>query len=117
MTKLIFVYGTLKKGHYNHYILEHDNVKFLGDATLNDYAMWKIFSYPAIYPESNYNVKGEVYEVPEDIFDEINELETMYNYHPETVSVTTNSQTHDDVIVFVWNRKPNEFEIIKDGNF
>ncbi len=72
--ELIFVYGTLKRGFYNHHYLE--NEKFLGEAmTLYKYALYRnrIPFLQQSPPVSN--VYGEVYEVSSETLKVIDVLE------------------------------------------
>jgi gamma-glutamylcyclotransferase (GGCT)/AIG2-like uncharacterized protein YtfP len=70
MVKNLFVYGTLKKGHRLSGIL--DGQKYRGeyntapDFDIRDYANG---SFPIVIPKENgYSIKGELYEVDEEVF-------------------------------------------------
>lgn len=57
----VFVYGTLMKDEYNHIFLQ--NSKYINNATLENYDMYNVGSYPAIIPGED-EIIGELYEVP-----------------------------------------------------
>lgn len=63
---LLFVYGTLKKGHIRNAALERE--RYIGTArTIDKYAMFTVSTYPGLV-ESNQNcagkkILGELYEV------------------------------------------------------
>ena len=61
----IFVYGTLKRGFHNHFLLK--DAKFLGVAvTEYEYRMIDLGSFPALIPAQEgegFSIYGEVYEV------------------------------------------------------
>lgn len=63
--KNIFVYGTLKKGYWNNYLL--DGAKFLGEAlTDKPYRLLGTgvpYAVPEEYDDGGLPVKGEVYEI------------------------------------------------------
>ena len=81
-SKLIFVYGTLKKGfHLHHYL---DGVKFI-DATMtreNAYDLEAIGGedvspFPAMIP-GKFHITGELYDVPDKILKVLDKLEWRY---------------------------------------
>lgn len=81
----IFVYGTLKKGFHNHYLLEDNDAVFVRSDTLPFHAMYSAGGFPVVLPSSYApwrNVAGEVYDVSEDCISDLDMLEregTMYN--------------------------------------
>jgi gamma-glutamylcyclotransferase (GGCT)/AIG2-like uncharacterized protein YtfP len=56
----VCVYGTLKKGKYNHPAIKDS--KFVGECLLENYNMHTLGSFPGIKPGKG-TVVGEVYEV------------------------------------------------------
>ena len=74
MKKMIFVYGTLKRGFYNHHYLEQE--RFVGEAiTLHRYALYKN-RIPYLQPSPPIShVHGEVYEVSPETLRVIDVLE------------------------------------------
>tara|TARA_B110000014_G_scaffold183220_1_gene132319 strand:+ start:87 stop:461 length:375 start_codon:yes stop_codon:yes gene_type:complete len=56
----LFVYGTLIKGESNHKTL--GNSKLIGDAFTKG-RLFDIGDYPALIPEGDNDIKGEIYEV------------------------------------------------------
>lgn len=76
MTYPVFVYGTLLKGRYNHYLLEEAGyAEFQGRATLHGYALYDLGSYPGIKPSPRGMVLGEVYKVDEETLRALDRLE------------------------------------------
>jgi gamma-glutamylaminecyclotransferase len=58
----VFVYGSLKKGFYNHGLLSEST--FIDNAmTLPKYTMYDLGGYPAIVEMGDTPIFGEVYEV------------------------------------------------------
>ena len=72
---IIFVYGTLKQNHANHYFL--NNSSFLGQAKTysNKYTLHNLGFYPALIPEGTTTVQGEAYEINELTLQKIHKLE------------------------------------------
>jgi gamma-glutamylcyclotransferase (GGCT)/AIG2-like uncharacterized protein YtfP len=81
--KEIFVYGSLKKGEYNHYLLECKEAKFLREGFLHGYTIYDIgHSYPAATRSEKQEsfITGEIYEVSEDLFLSILRMEVGAAY-------------------------------------
>lgn len=70
MKKLIFVYGTLKKGFGNHRVM--GDSKLLGEVNIKGFRMYSLGGYPALTLGNN-EIKGEVYEVTDE-----NTLKNIY---------------------------------------
>jgi gamma-glutamylcyclotransferase (GGCT)/AIG2-like uncharacterized protein YtfP len=74
---LLFVYGTLKRGHCLHHYLEKSPC--LGAAkTVGGYALYRIEWYPAMVPEHDAGgVSGEVFEVSTSLLAILDEVENV----------------------------------------
>lgn len=86
---LIFVYGTLKKGYHNNYLLK--DAKFLGEAFTNKSYTMSGKGIPFIHPDSKgLPVKGEIYEI-----DKVRHLPRLDSLegHPSGYTRTTISAT------------------------
>lgn len=88
----VFVYGTLKRGHRNHYLLE--NSKFIGAGQTR--RLFRMFDcgFPVLRTYSdrpspyNAKVRGEVYEVDEQTLRRLDQLESEGRmYHRQWVRV------------------------------
>lgn len=61
-TPFYFVYGTLKKGHNNHYLLEDS--KKMGDFTTKpEYTLLDLGAFPGAIKYGNTAIQGEIYKV------------------------------------------------------
>lgn len=99
-----FVYGTLKKGHGNHRILE--NCKKVGDfVTKPEYTMIHLGGFPGVIKGGNTAIKGELYEV-EDKETELR-LDRLEGYYPggkhnlydkETIKID-----NKDAFIYIFN--------------
>lgn len=95
MTKLIFVYGSLKKNHHNHRLL--DNALFLGEATTVDdtYHMFDNKSFPYVVNNGKFFVKGELYELRDEFslkyLDRLEGHPDFYTRTPITVKTADGS--------------------------
>ncbi len=75
----IFVYGTLRKGIYNHDIYLRDHGVYCGDG----YIRGSLFTitgkkYPAFLNAGQDLIFGEIYDVDDETLHNINELESYY---------------------------------------
>jgi gamma-glutamylcyclotransferase (GGCT)/AIG2-like uncharacterized protein YtfP len=72
--ELLFVYGSLKRGHSNHAQLS--GAEFCGEAqTAAGYALYGAGAYPALAEEGQGRVRGELYAVPLESFGRLDEFE------------------------------------------
>jgi gamma-glutamylaminecyclotransferase len=80
MKHTIFVYGTLKKDDFNHYLLEND--KFLGYGITEKPYLLVCDTLLYLFKKSNHefsnNIKGELYDISDDTLKRLDNLE----YHP-----------------------------------
>ena len=74
MKKLIAVYGSLRKGFGNHYIVE--NSKYLGDfQTKPEFSLYSLGFYPGLKLNGNTSITMEVYEVNDKTAERVDRLE------------------------------------------
>ncbi|MCE7736247.1 MAG: hypothetical protein GPJ54_15305 [Candidatus Heimdallarchaeota archaeon] len=117
MTKLLAVYGTLKKGYHNHEVHLKDLItRFEGFVTL-PFQLYSNGRYPMLV-KSQYlsDIFIEVYEVSDDKFVEIIKLEEPFGYHYEKIEIM---KINEFVEVFVYSSgiPPEEFTLIESGNW
>ena len=98
----VFVYGTLLSGRYNHdYFLK--GVEFMGEATLQGYALYNLGSYPGIIPASGERVMGEVYQVDDQILARLDRLEGNGWLYTRQVVGARVGEKDISVQVYIWN--------------
>ncbi len=90
MTRYVFVYGTLKRGFYNHILLE--NSEFIGDVvTKNKYPMVNVeehFPYLINDIGIGHNIIGELFKINDETFTKLDILEGYPDlYTRETIKV------------------------------
>ncbi|CAI9724072.1 Hypothetical predicted protein [Octopus vulgaris] len=98
----VFVYGTLKRGQPNHFVLEnvtHGLAKFIGDATTAlryPLVVASQYNIPFLLPfegKGNF-ISGEVYEVDEKMLKQLDEFELHPDvYKREKISVISNNNS------------------------
>jgi gamma-glutamylcyclotransferase (GGCT)/AIG2-like uncharacterized protein YtfP len=80
MSHLVFVYGSLKRGFYNHYVLEKSSAKYRGPfKTKAEYTMLNLGSFPGVVQSGSTRITGEVYEV--DTLEYLDHLEGYPNFY------------------------------------
>lgn len=87
LTKRIFVYGSLRSGEYNNYILE-GSAK-IADGSIDDFELVSLGVFPAIIPSKGDKVLGEVWDANERAFHSIERMELGAGYVRKEVLVTT----------------------------
>jgi len=77
----IFVYGSLKKGFYNHPLLDVEGVEFLDTVEIPGVVLYDLGYYPAVVLTHGPTlVEAEAYRVPQRVFDFLNRMETGAGY-------------------------------------
>lgn len=131
MKEKIFVYGTLRKGMYNHDLYLKDNDGFKGIGFVKGRLMTlKGKNYPALLLEGDDLILGEIYEVDNSVVDLLDELESyigennLNNEYNKIICDIFNAdgQIIDRIPVYVYNT--NNLinvkllnEVIKNGDF
>lgn len=93
----VFVYGTLRKGQYNHYFLK--DAHYLADGvTENKYGMYA-HAYPMVTRDmQDVQIKGELYLVTKEEFKHLDRLEGYPTFYDrEKISVVT-----DNTVIEAW---------------
>ena len=81
----IAVYGSLKKGKYNHPIL--DDQKFLGHTAVSG-TLYLVSTYPALLDEGSTIYPAEMYEVDDEVYSMIRGMELGAGYIEKEVVCT-----------------------------
>ncbi|MFW6226090.1 MAG: gamma-glutamylcyclotransferase family protein [Nanoarchaeota archaeon] len=114
----IFVYGTLLSGEGNwKYYLK--DAKLLGEETLDgDFTMVSLGGFPGVIPTGKGVVKGEVYEVDDLTYQEIERLE---GYHPDPKIAFYSKMKVDtkfgEAEMYILDEKSLDYPIIKTGDW
>jgi gamma-glutamylcyclotransferase (GGCT)/AIG2-like uncharacterized protein YtfP len=84
---IVAVYGSLKRGFYNHRLLEEST--FMAEGQVDGLAMYSLGSYPMVVP-GNGQVAVELYEVDQLTFAQLDRLEGFPIFYGRQV-VTVNT--------------------------
>jgi gamma-glutamylcyclotransferase (GGCT)/AIG2-like uncharacterized protein YtfP len=99
---LVFVYGTLRSGSARAMSIRFPGSKFIAEAKVGG-SLYDLGAYPGLLlNESNSLVIGEVYEVDDEILNELDDFEAASNYRRKQVEISlgTHSRT-------CWIYEPN----------
>jgi gamma-glutamylaminecyclotransferase len=81
--KLMFFYGSLKRGYWNNRLLA--NSEFVGDAkTVDKFKLIDLGSFPGMIGDGQANVRGEVFDVPDADVPRLDMLEGHPNFYKRT---------------------------------
>lgn len=111
----VFIYGSLKKGFFNHARFDFDKkTKFLGNAILKGAKMYDLGSYPCIVLTSNKTdvVHGELYEyLDSECEEKIKNMELGAGYTEVEVDISGEKYK-----TFIFEKDPNK-QIVENGNW
>lgn len=85
---LVFVYGTLRRGGGRGMPAAFPGAKFIADATVSG-SLYDLGAYPGVALDgSDSTVIGEVYEVDDELLDELDRFEATSNYRRRRVEIS-----------------------------
>ena len=88
----VFIYGTLRRGSTGSMSTRFPNSKFIAAAKVNG-SLFDLGSYPGLLVnEANSPVVGEVYEVDDDLLNQLDEFEASSNYVRQQVEISVAGQ-------------------------
>ncbi|HKO98470.1 MAG TPA: gamma-glutamylcyclotransferase family protein [Pyrinomonadaceae bacterium] len=99
---LVFVYGTLRREASRPMLLQFPGSRFVTDATVSG-SLYDLGPYPGlVVNESNSLVKGEVYEVDEELLNELDQFEASSDYLRKRVEILIGSEKKEG-----WTYEPS----------
>ena len=103
----VFVYGTLKKGFYNHEYMNSkgDHAIFIQVATISG-KMYDLGAYPAINLVEERLVHGEVYEISSNILKQLDYLEGYPDLYSRTMI-----RINDEIQAWVYHMEYSRLKI------
>jgi gamma-glutamylcyclotransferase (GGCT)/AIG2-like uncharacterized protein YtfP len=99
---LVFVYGTLRRGSARAMSMRFPNSRFIADAKVSG-SLYDLGAYPGLrLNDSNSLVMGEVYEVDDEILNELDDFESSSNYMRKQVEISLGTDSR-----VCWTYEPN----------
>jgi gamma-glutamylcyclotransferase (GGCT)/AIG2-like uncharacterized protein YtfP len=85
---LVFVYGSLRRGSAGAMSIRFPRSTFIAEAKVSG-SLYDLGAYPGLLlNESNSPVTGEVYEVDDELLNELDEFEASSNYRRKQVEIS-----------------------------
>jgi gamma-glutamylcyclotransferase (GGCT)/AIG2-like uncharacterized protein YtfP len=116
---LLFVYGTLKKNQRNNHILTTNNGVLIDECiSIKKYPMYNSkYQFPFLInkPEFGFQIKGELWDVPENKIKNIDKFEDVpHLYYKENIDVLTDKlNVVQAVAYFKTEEKTEKFSNMK----
>lgn len=117
----LFVYGTLKRGFRNHYLIEHG--LYVSDKSISGFDMIQLdyADFPALLPGGNGDIHGEVFLIDDETLRTTDRLEGHPNiYLRVKVGVIIYDGVDYDLFTYTMTRErigDQKVKKIKSGNF
>ena len=109
---LIFVYGTLRRGGTNHYMLAEAN--FLGRyETEPRYTMFRLGQFPAVVARGDTPIAGEIYRISDPVFALLDELEC----YPQVFSRQLIKTPAGSTWMYLYNRLVGTDHVVPHGDW
>jgi gamma-glutamylcyclotransferase (GGCT)/AIG2-like uncharacterized protein YtfP len=98
----VFIYGTLRRGCAGSMLIRFPSSKFIAAAKVRG-SLYDLGPYPGLrLDDSNSLVAGEVYEVDDDLLNELDQFEASSNYVRKQVEISFAGQQTN-----CWTYEPN----------
>ena len=112
----VAVYGSLREGFHNHYLLEGS--KHIAKGILRDFKMFSLGSFPAIIPSDSGEITVEVYEVSPNILARLDHLEGYPQfYNRMEVPVAHGDGEYTEAWVYFVTRTPTGLAEVPSGDW
>ncbi len=113
--KNMFVYGSLKKGFFNHSLIsENPRNRFIRKGFIEGYKLYLLWSYPGIKPSSNADkVYVELYSLSDEVFERIDRMEKGAGY----TAVEVEDDEGEKGILYVYNGEVKENNLVPFGQW
>lgn len=114
---LVFVYGTLRKGFWNHRLLSKS--KFIGKAKTKEKYKLTADDIPYLTDDKRIcNVIGEVYEVDEQTLESLDHLEGHpIHYQRRQIPVILENGTEITAWCYFYQFDTSRYQLVKTGDF
>lgn len=126
-SKVVSVYGTLRKGFYNHYLLKNslylgtysNPIKSVGNNGIEEARLFNLGGYPGIkfYPitKNPPNITIEKYLVDQETLERLDKLEGYLKDSP--TKGLYDKRIINGYIIYTYNHSVNEKMLIKNGDY
>jgi gamma-glutamylcyclotransferase (GGCT)/AIG2-like uncharacterized protein YtfP len=109
---LVFVYGALRRGGSNHYMLA-DSEYLGGHQTDPLFTMFRLGQFPAVVPRGETSIAGEVYRISDEVFELLDELEC----YPSVFSRQIIATPAGNAWIYLYNRLVGTEHVVPAGDW
>lgn len=95
----VFVYGSLKKGYWNNVLLE--NQEYVGDGIVRGFDMLSFGAFPAIVPNNDGIIHGELYSVDDVALHRMDRLESNGSFYQRELKNVEIDGTVEEAWVYI----------------
>lgn len=112
---LLFIYGTLKRGHSNNHLLQNSQYQ-TETTTTPEYRLYDCGHYPALIktPHNGNKIKGEIWEIPPNTIKTLDTLEGTPWLYTRTEIQT---ETHHNVQGYLYCLDTKHLKEIQNGEW
>lgn len=113
--KNMFVYGSLKKGCFNHSLIkDNPRNRLIREEIISGYKMYLLYSYPVIKLSlSEDKISVELYNLSDEVFEQIDKMECLANCNPVEVKDDGGKQG----TLYIYSGKVNKNNFISSGHW
>ncbi len=115
----IFVYGSLKQGYWNHYLLEEDNVSYVGEATIKGFSLYHVATYPGMVKSNDLDEKvyGEIYNISLKVLKSLDNLEREGFLYKRISTVAEIASEEIDVSTYLYMFEVDKSLKVENNNW
>ncbi len=113
--KNVFVYGSLKKGFFNHSLIsENPRNRLIRKGFIEGYKLYLLWSYPGIKASDNADkLYVELYSLSDEVFERIDRMECSAGYTP----IEAEDDNGKKGVIYVYKGEFNEDNLVRSGNW
>lgn len=111
----VAVYGSLRSGHGNSYLLESANFVGIGETKQQEFTMRSMGGFPAVYKGGKNKIVVEVYEVTPEQLGRLDRLEGHPNWYQREVVETTLGPA--EMYIMPMSERETILPVIKSGDW
>lgn len=117
----LFIYGSIKKGFFNHKRFGFDKLPFLGEHKVKGYCLINLGAYPGMVPspQDEDEVKGELYEIDDGSKDYafLYKVEANAGYTTTAVDYVKEDKQKVPIVAFIYRGSIEDGPKVEGGNW
>lgn len=110
----LFIYGSIKRGFFNHERFNFHKIPFLGEKVIKGFELVNLGAYPGMIPAASNEeeVKGELYEIDtsKEEYAFLSDIEERAGYNLQKVEISP-KKPEDTIYAFIYHHRGGEEKI------